>query len=125
GFDGRRQQVIAIVGADNRREGDLAPFRRAQDGRAGEAIRIGGRHEGRCSYVTATMLARFERFPTTDVEMETLLSGVVALHVVPAPLPEGGSSSQRLSPVWSDFERTSLPERTPICSAGCSKSEKV
>src|SRR5262249_50691312 len=89
GFDGRRQQVISVVGADNRREGDLTPFRRGQDGRAGGAIRIGGRHEGRCSYLTATMLKRFERFPTADVEMQTLFGGVLALHLVPPPLPRG------------------------------------
>jgi len=27
--------------------------------------------------------------------------------------------------VWADFERTSLPLKTPICSAGCPKSEKT
>jgi hypothetical protein len=35
------------------------------------------------------MLARFERFPTADAEMQTLFGGAVALRVVPRPLPRG------------------------------------
>jgi hypothetical protein len=33
------------------------------------------------------MLARFDRFPTADVEVQTSFGGVVGLRVVPPPLP--------------------------------------
>ena len=71
------QHVVPVVRTDDRREGDLLN-RRWQDRRAGEAIRIRGRHEGRCSQLAATMVARFERLPTADAELQTLFGDAVA-----------------------------------------------
>src|SRR6516225_8964239 len=46
------------------------------------------------SSVTATMLARFERFPTADAEMQTLFGAPSRYVLCRRPCREGGPSSR-------------------------------